>query len=197
MKSSLSGMCILLHADLGIDILSRYYMLVPSSDWSPMIGKLEIKPLCSLILKKTINDEDKYQAGLTKIFFRAGMLAALESLRSDRLNALVTLVQKNFRRKMAVKKYQELRNAAIVIQTWWRGIMARRLVKLIRRDVTARRLQTAIRRYQQRSKFLMIRSAIVKFQSSTLTFGRKFACYLHIARGSRCKSAPIVSQYTA
>ena len=92
-------------------------MLVPSSDWGPMIKNLEIKPLCHLILKKTIDDEDKYQAGLTKIFFRAGMLAALESLRSERLNALVVLIQKNVRRRLAVKRYQSMRKAAIKIET--------------------------------------------------------------------------------
>ena len=135
-----------------------------------MIKNLEIKQLCSLILKMTINDEDKYQAGLTKIFFRAGMLAALESLRSERLNSLVTLVQKNIRRRLAVKKYQALRNATIKIQTWWRGILARRLVDSIRREVTARRLQTAIRRYVQRSRFLTIRRAIILFQA------RKYSC---------------------
>ena len=52
-------------------------------------------------------------------------------------------------------------------QTWWRGILARRLVELIRKDVTARRLQCVIRRYMQRSKFVMIRTAIIKLQSSS------------------------------
>jgi myosin-5 len=140
-------------------------MLVSSSDWAPMISNLQLKPLCSLILKKTINDPDKYQNGLTKIFFRAGMLAALESLRSDRLNALVTIVQKNMRRRMAVKKYQELRRATIKIQTWWRGILARRLVEYIRREVSARRLQSVSRRFVQRLRFLDTRRAIVLFQS--------------------------------
>jgi myosin-5 len=130
-----------------------------------MISNLQLKPLCSLILKKTINDPDKYQNGLTKIFFRAGMLAALESLRSDRLNALVTIVQKNMRRRVAVKKYQELRRATIKIQTWWRGILAKRLVEYIRREVSARRLQSASRRFVQRLRFLDTRRAIVLFQS--------------------------------
>jgi myosin-5 len=130
-----------------------------------MISNLQLKPLCSLILKKTINDPDKYQNGLTKIFFRAGMLAALESLRSDRLNALVTIVQKNMRRRVAVKKYQELRKVTIKIQTWWRGILARRLVEYIRREVSARRLQSASRRFVQRLRFLDTRRAIILFQS--------------------------------
>lgn len=143
-------------------------MLVPSTDWSPMIKNLEIKGLCSLILKKTINDEDKYQAGLTKIFFRAGMLAALESLRSEKLNGLVTLIQKNVRRRLAVRNYQNMRKAAIKIQTWWRGILSRRLVANIRREVNARKLQCIIRRYVQRSRFLVIRSAIISVQSRML-----------------------------
>ncbi|KAG2146973.1 myosin 5 [Suillus bovinus] len=147
------------------EFAERYYMLVPSADWQPMIQHMELKPLCSLILERTINDPDKYQSGLTKIFFRAGMLAALESLRSEKLNALVTIVQKNMRRRMAVKKYQELRRVTIKIQTWWRGIMARRLVENVRRELAARRLQTGIRRFIQRSNFVQTRQSIVLFQS--------------------------------
>ncbi|KAI0340163.1 myosin 5 [Trametopsis cervina] len=147
------------------EFADRYYMLVKSTEWGPMIQNLELQPLCNLILERTINDPDKYQSGLTKIFFRAGMLAALESLRSGRLNALVTIVQKNMRRKMAVVKYQALRNATIKIQTWWRGILARKFVEGVRKTLAATRLQCAIRRYVQRRNFLEIRSAIVRFQS--------------------------------
>lgn len=140
-------------------------MLVHSSEWEPMIKNLELKPLCARILEKTINDSDKYQPGLTKIFFRPGMLAALESLRSNRLNQLVTIVQKNMRRKMAVKKYQELRKATIKIQTWWRGLLARKLVEKVRRDAAATRLQRGLRRYLQRRRFLSIRKSVVAVQS--------------------------------
>ncbi|EJF62548.1 P-loop containing nucleoside triphosphate hydrolase protein [Dichomitus squalens] len=147
------------------EFAERYYMLVHSSEWEPMIKNLELKPLCARILEKTINDPDKYQPGLTKIFFRAGMLAALESLRSNRLNALVTIVQKNMRRKMAVKHYRALREATIKIQTWWRGLMARQLVEKVRKDAAATRLQRGIRRYLQRKRFLTIRTSVVAFQS--------------------------------
>ncbi|KAH8102837.1 P-loop containing nucleoside triphosphate hydrolase protein [Cristinia sonorae] len=147
------------------EFADRYYMLVHSDEWDNMIRNLELKPLCSLILERTINDPDKYQSGLTKIFFRAGMLAALESLRSGRLNFLVTIIQKNMKRRMAVKKYQELRLATIRIQTWWRGISARKFVEGIRRTVAATKLQSIIRRYTQRRRFLEIRNGIVRFQS--------------------------------
>ena len=153
-------------------------MLVHSSEWETMIKNLELKPLCARILEKTINDPDKYQPGLTKTFFRAGMLAALESLRSNRLNALVTIVQKNMRRKMAVKNYQELRKATIKIQTWWRGILAQRLVEKVRRDVAAIRLQRGVRRYLQRKRFLTIRNSVVAFQSRKCS--RSFSFWLII-----------------
>lgn len=142
-------------------------MLVPSGVWQPMIQSLDLRRLCSTILDKTIADPDMYQNGLTKIFFRAGMLAALESFRSDRLNAMVTVVQKNVRRQLAMKQYKRLRTATIKIQTWWRGISARRLVENIRREVTAIRLQNGVRTYLQRKRFNDIRRAIVLFQSST------------------------------
>jgi myosin-5 len=138
-----------------------------------MIQSMELNKLCAIILEKTIADPDMYQNGLTKIFFRAGMLAALESMRSGRLNALVTVVQKNMRRRMAVKRYKELRTATIKIQTWWRGIMARKLVENMRKAACALRVQTAIRRFVQRKRFVDVRRSVVLVQS------RKFILSIH------------------
>ena len=44
-------------------------MLVRSEHWSP-----DTKKLCSVILDTSIKDPDKYQVGITKLFFRAGMV---------------------------------------------------------------------------------------------------------------------------
>jgi len=147
--------------------MCRYYMLVPSSQWGPMIQRMELNGLCSLILERTISDPDKSQNGKTKIFFRAGMLAALETLRADRLNAMVTVVQKNMRRHMYMKRYREMRTAAIRIQTWWRGILARRFVAQVRRETAAIRFQKVARRYIQRKRFTELRTTVVRFQSRT------------------------------
>lgn len=131
---------------------------------------MDLHRLCSSILEKTIADSDMYQNGRTKIFFRAGMLAALESLRSGRLNELAIVVQKNMRRRMAVKRYQEIRNATIKIQTWWRGIMARRIVEKMRRETSALCLQTGIRRYLQRKRYLEVVHSVTLFQSRRCLF---------------------------
>lgn len=144
-------------------------MLTRSDVWNAAIKKNQIRQLCVAILDNTIGDEDKYQTGLTKIFFRAGMLALLESQRSDRLNALVTTVQKNMRRRMAVKKYQELRHATIKIQTWWRGMLARKFVDGVRKETVAIRLQKALRRFIRRKEFLDVRHAVIRIQARKST----------------------------
>ncbi|KZV70470.1 myosin 5 [Peniophora sp. CONT] len=147
------------------EFAERYYMLVSSQHWQPMIQNLQLRELCKLILDTTIDDPQKYQSGKTKIFFRPGMLAALESLRGERLNSMVTIVQKNMRRYMALKHYRRMRAAAITIQTWWRGIAAKRLVAQIRRSTAITRIQRVARRYIHRKRFLDIRQGVVLIQS--------------------------------
>ena len=139
-----------------------YYVLVNSKEWE---GNSDVKAFCQLLLQRTLKDENKYQIGLSKIFFRAGMVALLESLRTARLNALVTLVQKNVRRRIAYKHYQDLRRRTITIQAWWRGIQARRLVEQMRRDAAATLLQRAARGILQRRAYANTRQAVVTIQA--------------------------------
>ncbi|KAI0736473.1 P-loop containing nucleoside triphosphate hydrolase protein [Fomitopsis betulina] len=171
------------------EFVERYYMLANSSEWGPMIQNLELKELCTLVLDRTLNDQDKYQTGLTKIFFRAGILAALEALRGEKLNSLAIVIQKNMRRRVAVKKYRDLRAATIKIQTWWRGILARRFVEGVRRKVAAIRLQTATRRFVQRRNFLQVRNGIIRLQSQA-----RGAQARHLYASSRRNHAVIVLQ---
>ena len=51
------------------DFAERYYLLVPSKEWKP-----DARVLTQSIVGKVISDEDKYQMGLTKVFFRAGQV---------------------------------------------------------------------------------------------------------------------------
>jgi myosin-5 len=141
-------------------------MLVASKEWQ---GNDDVRALCGLILSKTLKEEDKYQIGLTKIFFRAGMLAFLESLRTQRINQLVTLVQKNIRRRIAYKHYQQLRASTITIQAWWRGVMARSYVKNLRRETAAVRIQRVARGWLARKEYARTRGAVIKIQAGELT----------------------------
>jgi myosin-5 len=51
------------------DFAARYYLLVHSKKW-----KGDRKALTMKIVEETIKEEDKYQVGKTKIFFRAGQV---------------------------------------------------------------------------------------------------------------------------
>lgn len=154
-----------------------------SSQWTQ--GGADPKSFCTTILEQTLTDPDKYQIGLTKVFLRAGMLAYLESRRLDRLNTLATIVQKNFKRTMERNRYLRLRKSTIKIQTWWRGITAKRLVLAIRKEVAARRLQAAARRFVQRRWFSEVHNSVVKLQTRKLKITLRYWTHPR-SRDPRC-----------
>ena len=80
-----------------------------------------------MIFNKSLQDRDLYQFGKTKIFFRAGQVAYLEKLRSDRLRACSILIQKIVRGWLAKRRYTKIRRAALLLQKYGRGAIARRL----------------------------------------------------------------------
>ncbi|KAI7868484.1 P-loop containing nucleoside triphosphate hydrolase protein [Spinellus fusiger] len=161
------------------DFGERYYALVHSKHWDPHTQP-DIRALCSAILDTHILDKDKYQVGLSKIFFRAGQLAYMEKLRSDRWNQCATFVQKNARRFITRIKYLRMQTivlklqqiarqragvqklvllrqerAAVVVQKYWRGYLARQWYKKQLAFVV--NLQTAVRSLVIRKRFAMIR----------------------------------------
>ena len=145
------------------EFAQRYYMLVGSETWSA--GGDDIRALCSKILEATIKDADRYQIGLTKIFFRAGLLARFEQLRTNRLNELAIVLQKNTKRWLAMSRYKRIRAAVIGIQVAWRATLARRAAEATRREKAALVLQRNLRGYAQRNRFLTARKAILGVQS--------------------------------
>lgn len=57
------------------EFADRYYALVPSKYWhAGGNADTDIRQLCTMILDASIQDQDKYQIGTTKIFFRAGQV---------------------------------------------------------------------------------------------------------------------------
>lgn len=141
------------------EFASRYYMLVLSKSWQN-----GIKNLCDEILKKSITQEDKYQLGKTKIFFRAGMLAYLEKLRSDRLNECAIVIQKNLRMIHYRKIYDTTRQSIIAAQTLFRGYMARLRYQKEREYHAAVIIQKIWRGYYQQNQYNSIRVSIIELQ---------------------------------
>ncbi|KAI0507448.1 hypothetical protein KFK09_013573 [Dendrobium nobile] len=66
-----------------------------------------------------------YQVGYTKLFFRSGQIAALENARKNTIGRIVW-VQKQYRGLRALRRFQELKQAAIILQSFIRGYLARK-----------------------------------------------------------------------
>lgn len=143
------------------EFADRYFMLVPSKDWSNQ----SIKDFCKIILEKCIAAKDKYQLGKTKIFFRAGMLAWLEKLRTDRLNECAVTIQKNLRMLYWRKRYNATRQSIISVQTLVRGYLARRTAQSLREEQAATTIQRVWRGYKQRTEYTSARASVVSLQS--------------------------------
>ena len=143
----------------------RYYMLIPSNSWTS-----EIREMANAILRKALGQGtnkglDKYQLGLTKIFFRAGMLAFLENLRTTRLNECAVMIQKNLRCQYYRRRYLEARDSITLLQSSIRGHQARQRAERAKRIKAATAIQTLWRGQIERKKFNDIRNNVILFQS--------------------------------
>ncbi|KAL6113358.1 myo5a [Pungitius sinensis] len=122
------------------EFFSRYRVLMKQKDVLP-----DKRLTCRNVLEHLVQDQDKYQFGKTKIFFRAGQVAYLEKLRAEKLRAACIRIQKTIRCWLARKKYLRKRSAAVTIQRFTRGYQARCLAKFMRRTQAA----TTIQKYQR------------------------------------------------
>ncbi|KAI8847709.1 P-loop containing nucleoside triphosphate hydrolase protein [Chytridium lagenaria] len=139
------------------EFADRYYLIVPSKKWVP-----DPKKLTHAIVEAAIQNVDKYQVGLTKIFFRAGQLAFLEKRRSEKLRECVVTIQKNIRRVIYQKRYKKSRDAAIAIQTNFRGYRARQHFRAEKERMAATKIQ--------RQQYKKTKKAILKIQSTYRMF---------------------------
>ncbi|KXL51019.1 hypothetical protein M433DRAFT_7133 [Acidomyces richmondensis BFW] len=148
------------------DFALRYYMLVHSSQWTT-----EVHQMGNNILRKALGEgkkdgTDKYQLGLTKIFFRAGMLAFLENLRTDRLNEAAIMIQKNLRAKYYRRRYLETLEAIKTFQAYTRGYMARRQAQEARRQKSATTIQRVWRGQKERKRYIQFRDDLILFEAT-------------------------------
>ncbi|KAK1890682.1 Unconventional myosin-Va [Dissostichus eleginoides] len=123
------------------------------------------KLTCRNVLEKLVEDQDKYQFGKTKIFFRAGQVAYLEKLRADKLRVACIRIQKTIRCWLERKRYLRKRSAAITVQRFTRGYQARRLVKFMRRTQAATTIQKYQRMVVERKRYRQKQAAALVMQT--------------------------------
>jgi myosin heavy subunit len=137
-------------------------MLIPSSSWTLDIRDRADKILTEALGASNCKDPDKYQLGLTTIFFHTGVLAFLENLRTNRLNDCAIIIQKNLKAKYYRRKYLEAQSAILLTQSVARGYFARKYARetcKIRRSFNAiynniTRLQAAAKGFLQRRQIM-------------------------------------------
>lgn len=149
----------------------RYYMLVPSERWTA-----EIREMANAILQKALGEasgQAKYQLGLTKIFFRAGMLAFMENLRTERLNACAVMIQKNLKAKYYRNRYLEARASIISFQSLSRAYIIRAKAQEWRTIKAATTIQRVWKGYKQRKAFLKIKADLTLAQAAAKGYLRR------------------------
>ncbi|ORY03520.1 myosin-2 [Basidiobolus meristosporus CBS 931.73] len=167
------------------EFVDRYYLLLPSSQWSPQ----DLSKFTMSILELTINNPDKYQLGLTKVFFRAGQLAYLEKLRSDKLNTSACRIQTSVRGFLARKYFRQLKLSTVILQTYVRRMFAMKLLRGLREKRAAIVIQQNWRMYRERKRFRHTMASILQIQC----LARRHLA-MNKARGLREVKAALVIQ---
>ncbi|RYO79871.1 hypothetical protein DL766_000943 [Monosporascus sp. MC13-8B] len=151
----------------------RYYLLVPSTQWQTEIRQLVKEILAKALGSLTGSGTDNYQLGLTKIFFRAGMLAHLENLRQTRMSEAATLIQKNLKARYYRRKYLEARGSIVTFQSLVRAHATRLRAQELRTNKAATTIQRVWRGHKQRKEFLRIRNHVVLAQAAARGYLRR------------------------
>ncbi|KAJ2658438.1 Myosin type-2 heavy chain 1 [Coemansia sp. RSA 1200] len=125
----------------------------------------EFRRLANDILLAVFPEPDRFQVGLTKVFFRSGMLAVIEKHRVERLNAAASTIQSLARMHQARTRYQRQRHAVLVLQTATRGMLARRELRRLRDTRASITIQSLVRSYLARRHFAETRTVLTRLQA--------------------------------
>ncbi|KAL5822430.1 hypothetical protein ACOSQ4_020330 [Xanthoceras sorbifolium] len=141
------------------DFLNRFGLLAPEV----LEGNADDKVACQMILDK--KGLKGYQIGKTKVFLRAGQMAELDARRAEVLGNAARTIQRQSRTYIARKEFISLRNAAVLLQSYLRGEMARKLYEQLRREAAALKIQKNFRLFIARTSYLTVRSAAITLQT--------------------------------
>ncbi|CAI5455470.1 unnamed protein product [Caenorhabditis angaria] len=139
----------------------RYRVLVPSL-YGP-IKRLNLHEAAKHICHKVLGQNADYQLGKTKVFLKDRHDLILEQEYYQTLEDKAITIQKNVKKWLAKRDFDRQREAAIVIQTTWRGYDQRRRYKQIIAGFA--RLQALLRSRQLVQHYQNMRNTIIQFQA--------------------------------
>ncbi|KAG2838582.1 hypothetical protein PC112_g4466 [Phytophthora cactorum] len=148
-----------------------------------------IKTQCEELMDKLLpgrNIQD-YQVGLTRVYFREGVLEELETKRGWALRKYAIVLQKNvrcwlmrrrflrqkqqivviqkyWRRYVVHKRYLTLRRGVVLLQAHARGVAARKMYRVLKFDYCIVRFQAYCRMHTERQRYLKKLAAVRRLQ---------------------------------
>ena len=87
--------------------MERYSILAPNA--IPQ-GFVEAKKATECVLSSLQLEANDYRCGITKVFFRAGVLGQLEEMRDERLSKIISMYQAWIRGYLMRKQYKLLQD---------------------------------------------------------------------------------------
>ncbi|XP_024973824.1 myosin-9 [Cynara cardunculus var. scolymus] len=142
-----------------IDFVNRFGLLVPEV----LRANHDRKDACRKILD-TLGIQG-YQIGKSKVFLRAGHMAALDTRRAEKLSKAIIVIQRMTRSFLIRKRFHAMANLAVALQTLCRGTLASKVYEDMRKTAVSTKIQTNFRRYTLRTSYNRLRHAVVLIQS--------------------------------
>lgn len=141
------------------EFLDRFGLLAPEM----IDGNYDEKAATEKLLDKL--NLSNYQLGKTKVFLRAGQIVELDTQRAEALNNAAKRIQRQVRTFIARKEFIRTCRAAINIQTYCRGCIARKCFEAKRREVAAIFIQKNTRKWLMRRAYMRLHSAAIAIQA--------------------------------
>ncbi|KAL8215013.1 hypothetical protein R6Q57_004462 [Mikania cordata] len=154
------------------DFVNRFGLLDPEV----LRANQDRKDACRKILNKA--GIQGYQIGKTKVFLRAGHMAALDAQRAERLNSAIIVIQRMTRSYIIRKRFLAMANLAVALQTLCRGKLASKIFDDRRRKIVSTKIQTNFRRYTLRTSYIRLRHAVVLIQSGLRAMAARYELVL-------------------
>ncbi|KAG2831591.1 hypothetical protein PC112_g7225 [Phytophthora cactorum] len=148
-----------------------------------------VKQRCEALMKKMqLSSPEQYQIGLSRIYFRYGILEQMEDKKAERLDLQARHLQHYMRgfccrllflRKLQaivklqsvarcvimMNRYQSFKTAVITLQAHWRGYKGRCIALEAKKNKSAIIIQKYARRFVKRKQFKDERKGAVKIQA--------------------------------
>ncbi|XP_035843960.1 myosin-9 isoform X8 [Helianthus annuus] len=150
------------------DFVNRFGLLVPEV----LRANHDKKDAC----QKILNDVGipGYQIGKTKVFLRAGHMAALDTRRAERLNIAIVYIQRTTRSYLIRKRFLAMANLAVALQTLCRGKLASKMYDDMKKRSVSLKIQTNFRRYTLRSSYIRLQHAVVLIQAGLRAMAARY-----------------------